>query len=145
MSMVTHCFSDLESMVDGAHALFREWDGERRFYPPATPEALERARLAMHEWLANIVQHADFEERQPEVRIRVGVVADRLRCIVEDNSAGFDMSGRVQSGRELMENLLEILPQRGMGLMIIEASTEGLKYRDLAEDRHLLEFYVSAE
>ena len=138
---VLHRFADLDTMIDELHALFKEWDERGTFYPPVDALALERARLATHEWLANLVQHADFAERSPEVLLCCRVCDDRLGFTIEDNSSGFDISRRNGSGPDI----LKVFPERGMGLAFVERCTEDLSYREVDDGRHVMEFYVATE
>lgn len=145
MEHAVHRFHDLDEVIDEVHALFRQWDREGLFYPPATPMLLERVKLAVHEWIANLVQHADFDEENVEICLSMRNCGGRLRCTIEDNSSGFDMNERKESGRRLLRDLLETLPERGMGLMLVEASTEDLTYQRIDANRYLLQFFVSPE
>jgi anti-sigma regulatory factor (Ser/Thr protein kinase) len=135
--MTGRTFCDLGTLVERGH----EFLGEIEHMPHSMEHtSLAHARLVIHEWLANLVQYADFRDRLPLVTLRVEFEPARVRYIIEDNSAGFDFYGRVMVQRDS----LQPLPNRGMGLLMIAACTEELHYRRLNHDRHRLEFTVPA-
>lgn len=131
-------FSDLETLVDRGHSFLEEI--QRGPYSLENT-SLAHARLVIHEWLANLVQYADFRGRVPLVTVRVEFEPSRIRYIIEDNSAGFDFYYRMR----LQHQTLGPLPNRGMGLMMIAACTDEMLYRRLGTDRHRLEFTVPAD
>ena len=144
MTSVNYCFHGLNGVIDAMHGLFKEWDSDRVFYPPLDALALERTKIAVHEWLANLVQHADFGSREPEVRITLETKNSRVECTIEDNSQGFDVEERMLTVETVFHELPDSFPERGMGLMLVVTSTEDLTYIDVAEDRHRLKFFVSS-
>lgn len=141
METVTHRFHGFDALIDGARELFEQWKREEVFSPPLDTNGLERAKLAVHEWLANLVQHADFQGREPEVVLTVSVEQDRLRCVIIDNSEGFDIGPHLSA----KQDILRTFPERGMGIMLLRCSTSELSYRRLADGRHRLEFFVESE
>jgi serine/threonine-protein kinase RsbW len=98
-------------------------------------------KLAVHEWLSNLIQHADFAERDPAITLQVCQNGSGVHCAIEDNSRGFDLDGRLTARSEILERF----PERGMGLLMIKACTRDLRYTQLTETRHRLEFCVTAE
>lgn len=138
MDNVTHRFQGFDALIDGVHELFEQWKREEVFSPPLGTDGMERAKLAVHEWLANLVQHADFQCREPEVTLTVSVEQDRLRCVIVDNSEGFDIGPHLSAEQDI----LRTFPERGMGLMLLRCSTAEVSYRRLEEGRHRLEFFV---
>ena len=138
------CFRDLDAIVDEVHAIFGAWADEDAFAPTLDAMGVEVMKLAVHEWIANLVQHAAFGRRPPEIRLAVGVVegADPplVRCEIEDNSDGFDFSDQV--GRQ-HEALAAPEPgERGRGLLMLIACSEDLRYESLGEGRQRLAFHV---
>lgn len=135
-----HYFRNLDTIIDELHGLFDGWETQLETYNSCSIEALHMAKLAVHEWLANILQHADFGGRRPEVGICVSPHADRIQCVIEDNSEGFDLEGY------LLENpkITVVLPDRGMGLLMLKSCTEELKYHKVQEGKQQLEFYIPA-
>ncbi|MFQ5568662.1 MAG: ATP-binding protein [Rhodothermales bacterium] len=106
--------------------------------PPLDQDAFHRARLVVHEWLANLIQHARFEERIPTITVQVRITEFIVHYIIEDNSEGFDLEARL--GTEARQ---EAFPERGFGLQIIRACTEALTYRPLERGGHRLAFYIA--
>ena len=123
MESVKQCFTDLKTVVDGIHSLFdRIQPGE--LHPALDETALLQAKLAAHEWTANLVQHADFDGQTPEIIVDVWTEADRIKCVIEDNSKGFDLEEQFARRR----NGLPSIPERGMGLLMLQACTSELHY-----------------
>ena len=142
MDARTYQFRDLDTLIEQMHALFDTWEAEGHL-----PDGLEVAtfyqlKIAVHEWLANLVQHANFEHETIEVALYVASDAERIRCVIEDNSDGFVLDMHL----EIEPDYIDSLPERGMGLLILKICTEDLLYqRDENAGRNRLEFYVSAE
>ncbi len=139
MDPIKQRFSDLERALNTTHLLFEDWmDGAPA---PATlpdDETLQHARLVLHEWLANLVQHADFQERTPEVVIYVHPEQNMVRGTVVDNSEGFPMEHRLEAQTT---NALPF-PERAMGLRFISACTDTLSYDRTADGRYQFSFSI---
>ena len=60
-------FKDLERVIDEVHSLFAHWESAGIFSPTFDQDRVHLMKLAVHEWLANLVQHADFSGRDPEI------------------------------------------------------------------------------
>lgn len=145
MEVVTQHYEHPAGAVDAMHALFKQWQQSESetaegMVAIASATMLEQAELAAHEWLANLSQHADFQDRTPKICMRVEREPERLLCIIEDNSVGFDMEAELEERR----NALELLPERGMGLQIIDSCAEHLCYTCLEPDHHRLELHFFA-
>ena len=138
MDVVTKHFDNPVRAVEWVHAHFCRLEEEAPLAPPE--DCLHRARLALHEWLSNLSSHADFECRAPNLGIRLGLTPTRICCVVEDNSAGFDLPAQLEG----KERVFETMPERGMGLQIISACVEELTYTTLRPCRHRFEFHVAA-
>jgi serine/threonine-protein kinase RsbW len=137
MTSERHRFDDLESMIDQVHALFEGWD-DVESGSSYSSERLHRARLAVHEWLANLIQHARFPEN-PEVWLEVNRAESELECVIEDNSDGFDLAGTLES----RQKIADAFPERGMGLLLLNACTHDLTYMRNDAGRQQLRFRVS--
>ena len=135
-----HYFRDLETIIDDLHGLFDGWESKHCAITSMPLETLHTAKFAVHEWIANILQHADFKNRRPEVGLYVSPCEDRLFCMIEDNSEGFDLEGYLETHPRIQE----VMPNRGMGILMINACTEGMHYGHYQGGRHQLEFYVPA-
>ncbi len=137
MVALTYQFGALETVAEEAHACF-----EPLLADQATPERaslLLHLQLAAHEWLANLVQHADFGGRSPRISLHIEELdSGHVVCVVEDNSNGFDLDEALRRRRAN----LSPLPERGMGLLILFACASELHYRRQA-DGNQLRFVVS--
>ena len=125
--------------MEDIHDLFKRWKARNTFCPPLSDEGLEHAKLAIHEWVANLVQHADFADRDPEVSLILVAEGERLRCTVVDNSDGFDIDKYLHVDGEV----LKTFPERGMGLFLLKACADELSYRRTERHRQRLEFYIA--
>jgi serine/threonine-protein kinase RsbW len=134
-------FGDFETVVDRVHALFDSWERDETLQPPLDIPALHQLKLAVHEWLSNLIQHADFSDRTPEVELEITQNGTTVHCAILDNSLGFDLDAQLSARSEILERF----PERGMGLLMIKACTKDLRYTQHGEDRHRLEFRISAE
>jgi len=141
MESVKQRFRDLDSVIDGTHRLFEDFPLEGGYELGLTEEALYRAKLAVHEWIANLVQHADFGDRQADISVDVWSDGRRIECVIEDNSEGFDLDEHL----EARKGSLNALPERGMGLLMLRACASDLYYGRIADGRFRLKFSVSAD
>ncbi len=138
MESVKQRFTDLNTIIDGVHSLFDQFQMSG-LHPSLDEDAVLQAKLAVHEWTANLVQHADFEGRIPWVVVDIWTEGDRIECVIEDNSNGFDLE------RGLVEraNGLSSIPERGMGLLMLKACTSRLEYTKTEDRTYRLEFTVN--
>ena len=122
----TQAFDDLSRLPDALHA----WITQLSLNGRVDADAATLLALALHEWTANLVQHATW---CGEARVVVSVAESggRLHCAVEDTSAGFDLAGALHSRRVGFEGL----PERGMGLLMLDALADGLDYAPVAPSR----------
>lgn len=141
MNCLTHRFSDPDTLIDRVHAVFASLERENALPRWLDERTMHRLKLAIHEWLANLVQHANFNERRPDISITVKPGSGGVECVIEDNSEGFDLNGHLDANKDI----LDAFPERGMGLLMIKACTEDLSYSDLGDTRHRLKFVVSSE
>ena len=141
MVVTSQRFTRLDDMIDELHSLFDQWISEGVFSPDLDADTVQLLRLAVHEWIANLIQHADFEGNKPEVILDVYPNGRRVKCVIQDNSAGFDAAKHLKLR---MENL-EPFPERGMGLLMMNAATEYFEYFRSSVGLHRLEFSVSAD
>lgn len=141
MTRLRHDFSSLSASIDELHEVLDRWTGHNGLKKALEPDAVERMRLAVHEWVANLVQHADFSEEEPEVRFCIAVENGRVKVIVVDNSNGFDLDNQGELRKQALADT--ILPERGMGIPIIMACTDDLRYRCRNDGINRMEFYVA--
>jgi serine/threonine-protein kinase RsbW len=145
-------FQDLHTVVDDLHGVFERWERSDTFLPPLDLFARDVMKLAIHEWVANLVQHADFGERTPLIELSVRANGESVRCKIEDNSRGFDFD--LQLVRQHTKVVESAVPaERGRGLLMMIACTDNLRYHQPsppasadAHDcgHHRLEFSISA-
>lgn len=142
MDSVTHHFQDLDTLIEQVHSLFDTWEGDDVLLASFSLSTLYQVKIAVHEWLANLVQHANFEQDTTDVSLLIKPVDDRIFCVIEDNSDGFILDEHL----EIEPEYLDSLPERGMGLLILKICTEDLLYHGgEMEAINRLEFYVSAD
>jgi len=108
---------------------------------PGRPSVLRYVQVVLHEWIANMIQHADFGDASPRIEITVRADQRFVSCSVVDNSHGFDLSDALTTQR----NEARALPERGMGLRIISACTEQCAYRSLPNGRYRFEFSIPVD
>lgn len=131
MPLVRRFYDDLDTVVDEVHALFSHWEEDPR--APLDPWGREVLKLAIHEWIANLIQHADFAGRPPQIRLTVlDEEAPRLRCVIEDNSRGFDFQHQLVV-QEFTLDVAPEPPERGRGLLMMIACTENISYRPVID------------
>jgi serine/threonine-protein kinase RsbW len=120
-----------DGLIDQVHTHF---DGG----PAPSDDESCMSRLLVHEWVANLIQHANFEETEPEIAIRFEKSGSSVRYVIEDNSSGFDLDRYLRAN----ESVSEAMPCRGMGLLMLNACSEHLAYRRLGPQRNRLEFVL---
>ncbi len=144
MDPITQRFSDLGRALNTTHSFFEEWLDTSEQTPPCpasdTPP-LHHARLVLHEWLANLVQHADFQERTPDVLIRVQPEENKVCGVVVDNSDGFPFERRL----ETQTTSALPFPERAMGLRFIDACTDSVSYSRTDDGRYQFKFSISTD
>jgi serine/threonine-protein kinase RsbW len=137
-------FGDLGTVVDEVHALFAAWAEDGTFDAVLDDTGLEVAKVAVHEWLANLVQHAAFGGRRPEIVLAVaaedGAEGGGLRCVIEDNSDGFDFEH--QLGEQEARVAGPVPSERGRGLLMMIGCAKDLRYEPTAEGRQRLAFLI---
>lgn len=138
MESVKQRFRNLNTIVDDVHSLFERWANINHFEPMLDVDTVYRSKLVTHEWIANLVQHAKFADDDIDVTIDIWRESDRLMCVVEDNSEGFDLMSKTANAR----NSLDRLPERGMGLLMLRACTEDLSYERTPNSRNRLKFSI---
>ena len=142
MDSVTHHFHDLDTLIEHTHGLFDAWEEDAQLLGSFSLSTLYQVKIAVHEWLANLVQHANFEQETTTVSLLIKPIDQRIFCAIEDNSDGFVLDEHL----EIEPDYLDSLPERGMGLLILKICTEDLLYQGgELEATNRLEFYVSAD
>lgn len=141
-------FRDLGTVVDDLHGLFERWEHSETSALPLDDFSLQVMKLAVHEWVANLVQHADFGVQQPLIQVAIRPNGQRVHCVIEDNSQGFDFDLQLVEQRQVVDTAVP--PDRGRGLLMMIACTEDLRYHQpvastqAGGQRHRLEFSISA-
>ena len=130
----------LDTIIDRLQELFDQWEQQDIFPSTVRMEMLHRARLAAHEWIAHLVQHADFEERIPQIALSVWIEEGKLCCLIADNSRGFKLEAY---SSQAPDTFYEVMPERGMCWLLIEACTERRAYRPLGNQGFELEFSIA--
>lgn len=138
--MREHSFHDLDRVIDEVHSLFVGWINSGIYAGTMDEFGLEVMKLAVHEWMANLVQHAVFSATGTEIKLWIEKVDRGLRCTVEDNSDGFDFHAQIDTQTEVME--APEPSERGRGLLMMIACTEDLTYETAENGKQRLEFTV---
>ena len=138
--MSTHRFTNLRSVTDDVHALFDAWADSGRLSSALDEDGEIVLRLAVHEWIANIVQHAYFRDATPEIRLSVEVAGDAAQVVLEDNSAGFDLMRQVEQQQAILD--APAPSERGRGLLMLITCTQNLDYRPARQGLQRLSFSV---
>ena len=141
MSVLAKEYTDLDHALDEVREILDEWRTEQAEDAIPNDETVRYTQLVLHEWLANLLQHADFHGRPPLVKIHLSTENRHVTCTVLDNSEGFDLAERLPSKKETMDDL----PERGMGLRIINACTDRLSYTSTESGRYRFEFFIPAD
>lgn len=141
MNSETHRFTDLDALIDQVHQLFLRWEQEQTFAPVIGQDTLCQLKLAVHEWVANLIQHASFHQDPPEVTITVRADEAQVECAIQDNSEGFDLGAHLGTSLKVFETF----PERGMGLLILKSCVEDLSYTQNDHGYNRLDFSVSGD
>ena len=140
MKALTRKYTDLDRAVDEVQSLSDTWP-VARLNGSLDAEMIHCTSLVLHEWIANLHQHADFCGDAPTVEVRLAVQERRVHGSVVDNSEGFDLDAHSPSEDED----LDVLPERGMGLRIIKTCTDDLSYTQTGEGLYCFDFIIPAD
>jgi len=141
MSVLAKEYTDLDRALDEVRSVLDEWSSEQEISSTLDDETVHYTQLVLHEWIANLLQHADFQDRTPTVQIELTTENRHITCTVTDNSEGFDLAEQLPEQEDVMDDL----PERGMGLRIINACTDRLSYTSMESGRHRFEFSIPAD
>lgn len=145
MKSVQSRFNNLDTVIAEVHPLLEEWSRDAALVLPIEESRLHRMKLVIHEWIANLVQHADFADRTPLIELTLAIDEYDVHCAIEDNSCGFDFAQQLTEQRAKLK--AERLAERGRGLLIMLDGTDNLRYFPLpassSEPRQRLEFWIS--
>ena len=123
--------SGRDRFVDALHAQFDAWEDDGGLIQAIGADGLSVLRLAAHEWVANLVQHAAFPD-PAELWLELAVVADGVRCEISDTSRGFDFMEQVDEQQVLLD---EPAPsERGRGLLMLVSCAEDLAFRQASDE-----------
>jgi len=103
MSVLAKEYSNLDRALDEVRTVIETWSGSIDGSAELNGETIQYTQLVLHEWIANLLQHADFDEHPPSLRIRLAYENRQIRCVVVDNSSGFDLTGRLPAEQEAMD------------------------------------------
>lgn len=144
MCAFTKEYTDLDRALDEFRSELSEWALSKNNGP--SPEAVRYTQLVLHEWIANLLQYGDFSSRDPEIKIRITSEDRHVSCSVTDNSEGFDLDAHLPTQHfSMSEGEPESLPERGMGLRIINACTDSLSYTSTEAGLQRFEFFIPAD
>lgn len=140
MCTIEREYSDLEHALEDIRATLTEWADARAESDPRA-EAMRHTRVVVQEWLANLLEHGHFADRPPSITIRVRTTDETVYCEVLDNSEGFDFSTKLSPSNAPVDRL----PERGMGLRIMDACTTSLSYACQEDGLYRLAFSIPAD
>jgi len=124
--MPTFAFTDLDRAVDRFHALCDAWAAGGPYVDLLGQDGLHVLRLTVHEWIANLVQHAHYPGER-EIVFRIFADGDAVRCVIEDTSLGFDFAGQIERQQEILS--APAPSERGRGLLMLVTCVEELEFR----------------
>ena len=128
--MPSYAFTDFDRTIDQLHELMDGWAEAGIFSDVLGEEGMHVFRLVVHEWVANLLQHATYAQERKLV-LTVWQDGDALRCSVEDTSLGFDMLGQVEHQRDVLD--APAPSERGRGLLMLVTCAEDLEFRMAAD------------
>jgi len=140
MSILAREYTDLVRALEDVRATLTDWADAPSCDDPSA-ETIRHARVVLQEWLANLSEHGHFANRTPTVEVRIRSANQDVHCVVLDNSEGFDLETVLPPSSEPIDGL----PERGMGLRIMDACTESLSYTAREDGRHRLAFSIPAD
>jgi len=135
----TRYLRKLPGIIDCLQDLFTSSAALEVFTPVVEAEVLCRVHLAAHEWIAELIQHADFSDRVPQIALSVWADGNRLRCLIADNSEGFDRHAEPTGD---LASVWETLPEQGMRWLFIHACADQVVYRPFGNQGYGLEFSI---
>lgn len=138
MSVYQKEYTDLDRALNEVRSIAEEWSPAQQGAGP-DDETVRCTSLVLHEWIANLHQYADFQDRSPFVEIRLSCEDRQVVCSVKDNSEGFDLETNLPS----KDDAPDPLPERGMGLRIISTCTESVSYTPTNDGLQCFEFFIS--
>ena len=140
MKAFTKTYTDLDRAIDEVRSLSDEWPAAER-NGRLDDETIHCACLVLHEWIANLYQHAHFGDASPTIEVRLSAQDRHVFCSVIDNSEGFELESHLPAEDDDFESL----PERGMGLRMIESCTDDFSYTPREDGFHCFEFIISAD
>ena len=121
----------LDRFVDEVHAQFDAWAEQGEIAMTIGDDGLALLRLAVHEWVANLVQHAEFNG-PADLTLSLEVVDNGVRCQIEDTSRGFDFPRQVGAQESVMQDSAP--SERGRGLLMLVTCAVDLTFHEASGD-----------
>jgi len=121
-----------DQFVDAVHTQFDAWAEIDELNDAIGMDGLAVLRLAVHEWVANLVQHAEFCG-DAELVISLEIVDGGIRCHMEDSSRGFDFVDQIGAQQSVMN--APAPSERGRGLLMLVSCAEDLEFRQADGDQ----------
>jgi len=137
MTAFTKTYTDLDRAIDEIRSLSDDWPAAQH-NGHLDEETIHCVCLVLHEWIANLHQHAQFSDSPATVEIQLSCQDRQVSCSVVDNSEGFEIEAHLPSE----DDDLESLPERGMGLRMIKSCADDLSYTPTEEGLHCFEFVI---
>lgn len=131
--MPSHTFTDLDTVTDDVHALFDGWDADGSMAGSLDPTGALVMRLAVHEWIANLVQHAYFR-RAARIEITADFLPVGVRCVIEDTSEGFDFAQQLGTQRAILDSPAP--SERGRGLLMLITCAQEIGFQPAGQGQN---------
>ncbi len=133
-----------EAAIEELHAWFAEWEEHPAFTLLKEHDVYYRLQLALHEWVANLIQHARFGVDDPAISIHLRFLNPlKVHGVVMDNSIGFDFDHHLEEERDRRTE--EFFHERGLGLLILETAVSNLNYICSQNSLNYLTFEISID
>ncbi|MFB6099301.1 MAG: ATP-binding protein [Salinibacter sp.] len=137
MTTFTKTYTNLDRAIDEVRSIPDEWPAAQA-NEGLDDETLQCVCLVLHEWIANLHQHAHFRTSTPTVEIRLSCRDRQVSGSVLDNSEGFEIEKYLPDE----DDDPGALPERGMGLRLIKTCTDTFSYTSTEDRLQHFEFNI---
>ena len=133
-----------EEAIDQLHKELDLWQEHPSFKQIASTNLFPRLQLAIHEWIANLVQHASFPTENKEAIITLTFTSPKQVSVeIKDFSNGFDFINQIETQRERRQE--DYFLERGFGLLFLETLVDKVDYKRAKEGINYLTFQLSTD
>lgn len=140
MAQLHHVFSSLEEGIEELHKVLDQWMEQSEIRQALGVEGSRYMRTVTHEWIANLIRHAEFESADPEVRLSVIAMDGSLRIEIRDNSNGFDLDYEKEQRKGVLDRSLP--PDRQLGIPLMMECADDLQYQQDEDGLYVAVFVI---